>query len=240
MPLNQLQLLSLEVGDACNLAHAHRYCPVNRPERHKGGEPWTDDQGIDFLRAALWRGFRGLLAFHYYNEPLLSLDRLFALQLRAQELGVGSAIWTNGTLLDDLAHDWIGRFARVFVTDHDPRRRGWLREFQAKHPNIVAIKAGGHDCRGQVYESRAALRPKPCWRPTVTEIPVDFCGQVHLCCIDWRGDTPIGNIRTDPHEEILDRWEQLAAAAVRGEIDICRRCQRLPRTCMIHSQDHRL
>jgi sulfatase maturation enzyme AslB (radical SAM superfamily) len=238
--LSKLQLLSLETGPACNLATAHPWCPVNRPERHGGGEPATDEQMIAFLAAAVGRGFCGLVSFHYYNEPLLYLERCLRLAGEAKTLGLGAAIWTNGALLDDLADGWIGAFRRVFVTDHDPARRAWLEAFRDRHEPIVAIKPGGHDCRADVYSARPALRARPCWRPVVTELPVDCFGSVHLCCVDWRGEQRIGDIRAEDHDEIIDRWIAAAADAARGELEICRKCQGLPRCPIIPTQEKRL
>ena len=43
-----------------------------------------------------------------------------------------------------------------------------------------------------------------CWRQRL-ELPVDHFGNVHLCCQDWRGAVPIGNVKVAPLSEILRR-----------------------------------
>lgn len=243
--MNRLQLLSFEIGRTCNLAALHPWCPVNDPSRHSVNGcnglqmPLTDGEILDFAKFAQLRGFAGLVAWHYYNEPMIHLDRILALGCQLREVGLRMGLWTNGTLIreDDLA--WIERFDSVWITDHDRERRALYQRLVNKFPGRVHLKCGGHDDRLTVY-STPAKRCMPCWRPTVTEMIVDYVGDLHLCCTDWRGECQIGNVRRDNHAELLDRWGRMAVAASVGALPVCAQCQALKRNARIPSASHRL
>lgn len=249
MDLDRLQLLSIELGAACNLAGAHPYCPTNQPERFaradaRGVGPLPDDAAAAFVLAARARGFDGLVAFHYYNEPMLQLPRALALMDRIGRAAPDQAfaLWTNGTLLDPDDAAWIPRFARVFITGHDPQRIPIYRALEARYPGVVSVRPGGHDQRGMVYGTTPGA-PRPCWRPTVVELPVDARGEVHLCCVDWRADEPLGNIQTDPHDAVLDAWTSAAARVARAGNDcplVCRRCAALRRSPLARRPEYQL
>lgn len=245
--LEGLQLLSFEIGRVCNLAGAHRYCPVNHDDRHrqgKGGEALpglTDDEIIDFARVCLGAGFQGLVAWHYYNEPMLSLPRILRLGLRLRDVGLGAmAIWTNGELIDREDLGWLDAFAKVYITDHNPSRRALYQSLVVGYPGRVHLKPGGHDCRADVYAADPLTVARPCYRPQTTELVVDYVGDLHLCCTDWRAECWIGNVRDDREEDLLERWGTACAMAEAGQLEICKKCQAMRRHVAIHSPTHRL
>lgn len=243
--MNCLQLLSFEIGRVCNLAAPHPWCPANEHSRHSvtgcNGlvQGLADCDILDFAKSCKARGFAGLVAWHYYNEPMMHLDRILALGCQLREIGLSMGLWTNGTLIREDDLEWIEHFELVWITDHSPERREIYRRMIERFPGRVFLRPGGHDDRKLIYENRAQ-RCLPCWRPAVLEMIVDFVGDLHLCCADWRGECSIGNIRRDNHGEILDRWERSAAAAAAGELTICAKCQALAKSPAMHDEEFRL
>lgn len=247
--LSKLQLLSFEIGRDCNLAAAHPWCPINRPERKQKPTqaPMSDDQIVAFAQACVVNGFAGMIAFHYYNEPLLSLPRIRAL---APRLPRPLVLWTNGKLIEggqiiengkitEIA-SWIDLFAKVYITDHDPKNRDFYQSLVLKYEGKVHLKPGGHDDRSQVYAQKRGPRAHPCYRPMVTELPIDHYGTAHLCCVDWDAKTGIGNIQTDPHEEVIAAFCRQANAAAVGQVYVCLQCQALKRCPIIPKAECRL
>jgi len=101
--LRNLQLLVFEAGDGCNLACQHDKCPAHTGDRW-GADPaayLTDEQIIDAAVTCITDyQFSGLVCWHYYNEPMLYIDRILrlsqAIRERAPEARFG--LWTNGTI----------------------------------------------------------------------------------------------------------------------------------------------
>jgi hypothetical protein len=58
-------------------------------------------------------------------------------------------------------------------------------------------------------------------------MPIDYNGNVHLCCGDWARQINLGNIITHTAGEIFTMWEIAIEKAKSGEYDVCRRCQGL-------------
>jgi hypothetical protein len=245
--LSKLRFLSFEVGRECDLAAAHPYCPVNRPERYAnsaGKSPLGDNSIVAFTCHARSQGFnfKGLVAFHYYNEPLLSRERIdklldhFAHALPQQQF----ALWTNGNALRAEDKEWLGRFAAVYVTAHNQDRRQFFEALKLALPDAVKIMPGGHDDRGSVYDVLPKLCPAPCWRPTVTEMIVDYLGELHLCCVDWKAAEKIGNLQTDNFETCLRNFAEAARLAREGAPEVCRRCRNLRRSPFVAVENYNL
>ena len=238
--MKRLQLLSFEIGRTCNLAAAHPWCPVNVATRHSGPDGILDGEILAFAESAKGAGFGGLVAFHYYNEPMLQLPRVVGLAVALREmLGLYCGLWTNGELIDPAALEWVNAFDKVWITDHNPARKGFYQSLVLKFPGTVHRKSGGHDDRLAVAAA-PGRKPRPCWRPTITEMIVDNAGDVHLCCTDWPGETKIGNIRQQLHDGILSRWQEAAAGASAGTLPVCGKCRGLRRSAFVGDPAHRI
>jgi hypothetical protein len=89
-------MVNIELGDKCNLTKIHPKCPSNA-ERPPGRE-LTDEVILKIVREIYeeW-GFRGFIAWHFYNEPLLQMKRMFNLmeQIRADFPNSRFLLWTN-------------------------------------------------------------------------------------------------------------------------------------------------
>lgn len=243
--LSKLRFLSFEVGTECDLSAQHPYCPVNRLERHAasvGLPPLPDATIVEFVSCARALGFSGLVAFHYYNEPLLSRDRIDALTsaITSVEPAQRFALWTNGCRLKIDDCFWLAQFAAVYITAHQPERRQVFNSLQDALPDKIKIMPGGHDERGAVYDIAPKMTGGPCWRPTNTELIVDYFGELHLCCVDWRAGEKIANLQTDQADVAIHKWTAAADAAREGKPEVCRRCQRLQRSPVVTREEYRL
>jgi hypothetical protein len=238
--LKELQLLTFESGPACDLAKAHGYCPTNY--REHGATLATDDQKVNFAKACRDWGFSGMVAYHYYNEPLLYSDQIMTLAKRMKdEVGLESLLWTNGTkLTDELLKELVSFFNKIMVTLHYPDKESQYQQWVLKYPGQFHVKPGGHDERGNVYNQRAKPRRYlPCYRPAEGEMPIDCWGEVHLCCIDWNAHEKLGNITTDWHEGIIRGWVKKAQLATTCSLGVCRKCQSLSRKAFIPNRGNK-
>ena len=86
--MNLTQFLIFEICEECHRGHEHTWCPNRHAARwaHScGRRPVTDEQIVAIVRDAYGRhGFRGLVGWHYYNEPLCAWWRLRPLLARLQ------------------------------------------------------------------------------------------------------------------------------------------------------------
>lgn len=74
--LSQTTIISFEIGSECNLSAVHPQCPINLRKMNAKKEPVTIEDILQAITEAEQLGFRGSVAFHNYNEPLLYIDRI--------------------------------------------------------------------------------------------------------------------------------------------------------------------
>jgi len=219
-----IQLLSFEMGLACNLAHLHPRCPNSLGSDRYAGLPRThllSDEWIINTLSLFYddHDFRGWVGFSFYNEPTLAQDRLFALvsKLKLVAPKVKFMLTTNGTKLsDDVSpfgvFDWMG------VTDYggaeqpDPEKLEALRAIIGvgrtvdKEPRGLFVSKGRLDKRmrgaGPDRSNVACVYP-------FQDFAIDAFGNCHLCCFDWRGQVHIGNVIIDGVSACLARWEEI-------------------------------
>ncbi len=202
-----------EIGRECNLGHIHTKCPNSHPDRYRHVDtkhPMSDDTIVDTAVALIQEhGFRGLVAFHYYNEPSLSANRMFALMDRItdREPSARFVLWTNGTLIANYDRRY-GAFHEIHVTDYE------LESHPCQSHRLYGIKDSVHVHRWQLDDRLNTTgsepgRPesdKPCCR-MFTEMIFDYYGNVHLCCYDWRGLADAGNIHTSSLGVLVASWQ---------------------------------
>jgi hypothetical protein len=212
------QYLVFEIGSGCNLGKAHPECPNTHSERYAHmlrDHKLNDDMIVRVSREMHERhGFHGLVAFHYFNEPMMYQDRLRKL-VEAMPWA-NFTLWTNGTIPPHGDTAWLRRVREVRVTDYS--RDG--------HPP-VALNALAALCpvtlQSWSLDDRITLRlpvasRESCLRP-FTEFIVDLHGNVHLCCYDWRGEASVGNVYVDELDELIRRWQSTRDHLARGSGD---------------------
>jgi hypothetical protein len=196
------QFLILEAGPRCNMRHAA--CPAN--VRGAGERLLDVDEMVRLaIEAYQLHGFRGLVGFHYYNEPMLEFAKIYAVATRVREQ-VGTAqfvLWTNGTIQPD--DDRMKIFQQVYCTDYvgDEAR---LAAYYRQYSPLVTINRPNFDSR--LSPKGAIFDHHPCGRPLI-ECIIDAWGRMRFCCQDWRGQIVLGDVRTSSLRELLGARHRL-------------------------------
>ena len=217
--MNLTQYLIFEIGTECNLGALHPKCPNRHPGRY-GKLPTTrsvSNERFAEIADVMYNceGFRGRIGFHYYNEPLVSIGRMWLLMnmITNRVPEARYTLWTNGTLLPEDCSQFA-RFEEIHVTDYglaDHPVRNSARLFAAQ-PKTQIQRVRLDDRLNAIGEDHSE---KPCHR-MFTEFIIDYWGNVHLCCYDWAGQGSIGNIHTEGLQELVTRWQH-ARGRMAGE-----------------------
>ena len=206
------QILAIELTTACNLGKEHPACPNMDPERYKlvdTTRALTDEKIVEVVRDAYEKHrFTGAVAWHYYNEPLCAKERMLALMERIKALVPAARflLWTNGELIPAQC-DFLNAFDFCWITDYKGNQDFKHVKRRIRRTRVV---------RWQLDERIDPTGPKslkPCGRP-FSEFIIDHFGNVHICCIDWRGVVQVGNVWDDSLESILPRWAAIRDACV--------------------------
>lgn len=231
-PFKELQIISIEIGPHCNLAKLHNKCPINLRNYKKNSRPITNDDIIKTIKDAYDNGFNGEIAFHYYNEPLLYISQIkeiIGLAPYAKYL-----LWTNGTLVKQ-NKDFLSLFNSIVVSCYTNKIYKDMLKLKKYNPNIKRLilfsSENELDDRKEIYES-STVNYCGCKRPFEIEIPIDYFGNIHLCCRDWNNTVEIGNIISNTLSEILGsrRYKSLKNSIHRPLLDanncpsICKSC----------------
>lgn len=213
--MKSLQLLSFELTNHCNLSHIHPWCPSNRYERYADaqGIGMTDPCILDFVCACMRYGFQGRVAFHFYNEPTLNIDRCVWLANACKSMGIGNVLWTNGTCRNIPENT----FDDVFVTEYDTAPDGVTRAIPYRPDSRIDIYSTD-PMQGDI---------PPCYRPSRLEMPINYYGDIRMCCGDWKGTVRIGNIMRDKPADIFAMWARVGAWAECGAPFVCKCCHAL-------------
>lgn len=228
--MNKTQLVSLEITTACNLGERHHKCPNRSPERYRSvntSRPLTDELITDtVVRLHRDFGFRGLVGWHYYCEPLEEEKRCIWLMaaIRQQIPEARFLLWTNGTLLHTPLTTY-DVFDGIVVTDYGHCHRRLMKQLEVAHKQAVIVN-WPLDGRLNIEGVETNV---PCTRP-FCEMPIDYYGNIHACCYDWRGRVPLGNLWSQPLESIVSRWQSfrdklLGPLMSRDAPQVCRTCR---------------
>lgn len=226
--LSLTQVLPFEITNICNLSTKHcALCPAGDPGRYgtlDTSRPITDDIIVECVKQARDMGFRGELMWHYYNEPFLAWPRLRLLIQRIKQDWPAARFgcFTNGTsfpydlselsILDDL---WVSNYAQ----------QDWhtLLGPYVKHLRVPDGILDQRMTPMDYDEWRGCLRP-------FHEVIIDYYGNGHFCCGDWRGEERLGNVWDEGFRHIVDQYLRILNL-VRQPImpndspAVCRRCR---------------
>jgi hypothetical protein len=229
MPIGSLlQVVSIETHPGCNLCGVHERCPnslgVERYARLNCLKRLTDADILALIQRLYdVHGFRGFVNWSFYNEPTLELDRIFRLveDVRERCPALGAMVHTNGTRLP-LDPEPFRVFDVVWVTAYDGPYAPNLERVTAlravcgeptwivgKRPHGVFLTPAKLDSR--MFRRRRKRAHFPCLQP-FKDLPFDCFGNAHICCLDWSGKTPLGNLMVDGIDAIVTRWEAVVRA----------------------------
>lgn len=218
--------ISLELSNSCPYAGIHKKCPLSLVD-----EPVILPAEIvyDVLVTLGRHSFRGIIAFHTYNEPLVD-PRLFQFIEFARKICPHSDlfIFTNGcylnqTLADELVSSGV---SRIRVSAYS--RSELKRLSKIKLDITFSIKLEKLDDRLHLYEAEERLSSKPCFAP-LNEIIIAREGCITLCCLDWKRLYTFGDLRKQTFEEVVQSGELQAVYAKLSKGDrflpLCKRCK---------------
>lgn len=189
--LSCTSLISFEISNKCNLQNCHPECPINKRKYRFQLKHLNTRSIVNTIEKAVSLGFNGLVAFHYYNEPLLNLELITDVIHRLPKQRY--LLWTNGTLLDRKIENnrFLKKFEKVCITCYKKDDMYFFEQLKDFYRNIE-IFDWELDDRLDIYEKKIA-NDLSCKRP-LFEIPIDYYGNIHLCCMDWNNQYEIGNI----------------------------------------------
>jgi len=190
--MNTLRLLTFEINNTCNnwVEHKNR-CPISHPERYKFSTSNIvigDKIILDFWRFCRTRGFRGMILWHMYNEPVLVLNRILSLMKKMKEEDPFQPFQLTTSIPGDYPE-----FDNVKISDYE----GGLQL-----DNRIETNTG----EGKPYKDMP--RHGLCGRGRAWEIPIDYFGNWCLCCGDWRCEESFGNIYDNDWETLYQKWEK--------------------------------
>jgi hypothetical protein len=191
--LNIIRYLSFEINRECPNAFKHAgKCPIAHPERYAYScslLELTDEVILDLYAFCLRNGFRGIVMWHMYNEPVLVINRIRMLMDIMVQIVPNQAFQLTTSIPGDYSD-----FAIVKFSDY---------EHGAELDNRVATAEGVGKPYSQMPKSGA------CGRGLGWEIPIDNFGNWCLCCNDWRCEGSFGSIMTHNWDELLERYYSL-------------------------------
>lgn len=204
--------IGIEISTACNRRCV--YCP-------QSVAPTTQS----FIENAVWYQFlyrlaelkwKGATAITKYNEPSLNKNSsLYVQQLRS--LGCRPIIFSNGDK-PDAVREWCeaGAF-RVRITEHPPYRDQWLEKLRPvieKYPNQVIVS------RLPIIFNQAGMvegeKMERCYSSHGISCNID--GTVSMCCVDYKSENLIGDIKTQSIKEIWNsqKHRRIRSLVIRG------------------------
>lgn len=202
--MKMVQMLTHELGPKCNMAHLHGRCPINL--RRTSSLPLMPDGVIvDNVHQAYAMGFQGMLAWHWYSEPLLYRERLEKLigDIGVKQPHARHLLWTNGTLLIDCTPQFLTKFSKIVVSNYAKQDWKWLLRGLVPDVMVVSGTLDGRIAPGRVTHSR-------CLRP-YHELILDCYGKFRLCCGDHQGTSSSLNLMTHGFPAIVEEYLRLRA-----------------------------
>lgn len=227
--IEQLLLISFEIGIYCNLQKEHLECPINKIVRLHDAPNLTVETVCKAMDEANELGFKGHFAFHHYNEPLIYIeiiDKIVRLRPKNKYL-----LWSNGLLVPDIEKRGysLNIFDKIIFTLYNEKDREMLTDVQRRYKN-VEIYSAEMDERLEIYDSTYE-NIVSCKKPFI-EMPIDYYGEVYLCTHDWKNSHKLGNILDTCLKDVVlgEKYQKvLDGASKRGISEdspqICRKCK---------------
>jgi len=171
------------------------------------------------------RGFKGKIGWHYYNEPMITIDRGLNLmnQISSKYPDTKYVLWTNGYKIDKSSREWLSLFHQISISLYNEEDRMRLTSAIKNIPGASCV-AAQHDSRLQVYDVKQK-NPGGCRRPMDIEMSINHYGNMRMCCSDFRGHISMGNIMEEDHDLLINMWFEMAEKVAAGEVRLCWQCR---------------
>jgi len=205
------KIVEIEINSKCNMACS--YCPNSVDERVEQGD--MSDETFDLILDSLEESsFKGIVSFHFYNEPLLSKKlEGFAKKLKARLSKVLLQIYSNGTLLtlkkfEELIDAGVDAFN---ITKHEDVKPNYtfdktyaqLDGEQKKRVIYNSFDQIDMSNRSGILEDiKSGAGPKtPCLLPSIM-MSITLEGNILPCYEDFYQKLVMGNIKEQSLEDI--------------------------------------
>ena len=188
--LDITQLLSFEIGTDCNLSDRHSgICPINNIDR--GNRVLTDELIVNAVKDAHDDGFTGMVAFHFYNEPMLHTYRMFTLmdKILKDIPNCRFALWTNGTILIKDHH--LKLFDRTYISNYFNFP---MELYESIFTNVRIVGFGEDGLDSRLQQNLCSIKNYGGCRLPAHDMQINNGGSMHLCCHDWENEIYIGNL----------------------------------------------
>jgi radical SAM protein with 4Fe4S-binding SPASM domain len=249
--------LCLESQSNCN--RSCWFCPRTYDRTGKylddAGKPvirsMPTDKILDVLDQAHALGFRGLVGFHHYSEPLLD-PRNVMLAREARRRGLVPWLHTNGDVLrrdvqlcrdvsEVYGHIVVGLYDYETDEQREAEERFWQSRLNCARLDFSAIGRGSTRTATSMAIPRAVVPTDarmtvpdltfsngPCARPLIRMI-IQWDGEVCNCCEDTSGEFELGNVYRSRLEELWFsahhvRIVEDLAGGRRDRYPLCRSC----------------
>lgn len=192
MSFNIIRYLVFEINRECPNRDLHKgICPISHPDRYKfstSNSIIRDSDIIGFWRWCRTKGFRGIILWHIYNEPVLEIDRIRNLMKLMKDEDPFQPFQITTSVLGEYPD-----FDIVKLSDYSTG---------LKMDDRIKINDG----EGKLYRDM----PKYGWcaRGKGWEIPIDNFGNWCLCCTDWMCEESVGSILNTDWEILYQRWDE--------------------------------
>jgi cyclic pyranopterin phosphate synthase len=232
--------ISIECNSYCNRFCS--FCTRTYDKREKVRMP--NEMIYKTLNELSEVNFKGFISFHFYNEVFTD-NRIFNFFEKCQELNLNNYLVTNGDFLtveivERLSHYNIKEFTLSLYDskdreDFEKRSKEYIEKYKLNQYDWeLIILNGGEDFTNRAgyvkhTEEKYVLPVKAACSKIVKKIDIRYDGEVVMCCLDYYGLHPIGNIKND---NIIDIWygdkkrQQLNDLAVgkREKYKLCSGC----------------
>jgi len=229
--------VTIETTTLCNRSCAH--CPNSIYDRGKQENLMSENLFRKIINELKEINFSGTLAPHFYGEPLLDkrLPQLMAYahnNLPRAKL----AIFTNGDFLDtetlNILYETGVRNFLITIHSHPDKgiiRVNKLMQYVRQTKKRIRIMCQIIDKKTPLSTRTGLIRGKnnryveyACGDP----LTINYKGEVLLCCNDYLGKAPMGNVN---NEKLIDIWNSVSFKALRKELrsgefslEICKSC----------------
>lgn len=220
--------VTLELSNLCNWSKEHERCPAHYYKEHVILPERIVRNVLETCRAY---SFKGVIAFHIYNEPGIDPRLMYFIKL-TKEMLPGSFIFllTNGwyftqTLAEEYEQHGVDF---IDISTYNPEDAKKIKGVSLSIP--IRVLEEPLDDRMTWYGKEVKERIRhPCYYP-LYDICISCKGFVVLCPYDWKRVIRFGDLNKESLKKILQKKEMRAIyedlSAGRRTREICRGCPR--------------
>ncbi len=234
--------ISLETTSYCNLRC--KFCPNSKYGRGLLKNKKLMDEKLfkKIINELAEINYRGHVLFHFYGEPLTDKRLPSLVEYTKKKLPRAKLqINTNGFLLTiSLYKKLVDNGVKLFIitqyADSVPPNIKDLLDYLKTRPkkeNKIKYRILGEDIGlsnrgGEINVKKNIDYERPICTYPNTAIPIDYNGNVILCCNDYHSSITFGNLKK---EKLLDVWRKPHYKKLRDEmrkgifkLPICKKC----------------